>query len=415
MSLVEKIQEYGIAGSYSKVREKFLCSQAYKSSLKLPVDPSLIVLESEGDLSDNAFALYDYMRSAGYLKKHHVVWAVDDVAFAERVRGENPSAWPSTEFVCKYGDVKLARALATCRWFIYDHNNLMSEMRKREGQSIVFLTHGCGYKGAKGPNSNSETAPFDFLTATSLFAATCICNWQQCSESRAIVTGYPRNDYLLRGDNSARGIVEGWLNLDRYRKVVFWMPTFRQSQNRSLSEDYIRNETGLPLFSTREELRAFSDFLLEQGILLVLKLHHLQAELPIFEEHFKNIVLVRDEHLRERGVQLYQFVRCADALISDYSSISVDYMLLDRPIVYTLDDYEEYGKSRGLFPANAIDYMPGYHVYDSLQLEKALGEITEGRDVHRAARAAIIGKYHTYGDSCSAERVLLACGIAGKE
>ena len=143
----------------------------------------------------------------------------------------------------------------------------------------------------------------------------------------------------------------------------------------------------------------------------MLKLHHLQAELPIFSERFENIVLIRDDDLRDRGLQLYQFVRCADALISDYSSISIDFMLLDRPIVYTLDDYEDYAASRGLFPENAIDYMPGYHVYSVAQLKMALSEISAGKDVHRRERVSIVDRYHTHRDAGSAERVLQACGI----
>ena len=33
----------------------------YKSAQRMPLNDSLIVIESEGDLSDNAFALYDYL------------------------------------------------------------------------------------------------------------------------------------------------------------------------------------------------------------------------------------------------------------------------------------------------------------------------------------------------------------------
>ena len=37
----------------------------------------------------------------------------------------------------------------------------------------------------------------------------------------------------------------------------------------------------------------------------------------------------------------------ADALISDYSSAAIDYLILDRPIGFLLKDVEEYGNSRG--------------------------------------------------------------------
>ncbi len=49
----------------------------------------------------------------------------------------------------------------------------------------------------------------------------------------------------------------------------------------------------------------------------------------------------------KEGLQLYEFIHCADALVSDYSSVAIDYLLLDRPLGFTLDDYKEYTQSRG--------------------------------------------------------------------
>lgn len=421
MTLLDKIRRYGLAGSIAKApqaiarpirRRSF--NRRFRRAQASPMDERLIVLESEGDLSDNAFALYSYMRDAGFLESYRVVWAVDDVGRAAGLKAESPQAWPNTEFASKAPDAfdpVLARALGTCKWFIYDHCNLMAQLEKRSGQQVVYLSHGCGYKGPKGGNPSNDVTPYDFMTVTGPLAAECVSNFQMRPVDLAVCTGYPRNDYLLMQDGTSESVVREWLGLGPDQKLILWMPTFRQSQNLEISENYICNETGLPLISTREDLVALSEFLVCSNILLVLKVHHLQADLPIFGQSFPNILVVRDDDLRARELQLYQFVRCADALISDYSSISVDFLLLDRPIVYTLDDYEEYAASRGLFPENAVDYMPGCHVYDVPQLKSALSAIAAGEDVHRADRLSIIDRYHTYRDAASSERVLNACGI----
>ena len=39
----------------------------------------ILVFESEGDLTYNAYALYDYMHCNGYLKKYKVYWLVNDI------------------------------------------------------------------------------------------------------------------------------------------------------------------------------------------------------------------------------------------------------------------------------------------------------------------------------------------------
>ncbi len=44
----------------------------------------------------------------------------------------------------------------------------------------------------------------------------------------------------------------------------------------------------------------------------------------------------------ERSAEIYDIMPHIDALISDYSSIIWDYMLLDRPIIYFLPDHEQF-------------------------------------------------------------------------
>lgn len=426
MALAEKIRKYGVAGSLRRapkaVRyrvDSSLYRCEYERFQREPIDERLIVLESEGDLSDNAYALYDYMRQAGYLERYHVVWAVDDLGAARRLKAAEPERWPNTEFVRKYpsglimGGVneECARALATCRWFIYDHNNLMARLPKRDAQTVVYLSHGCGYKAPKGGDTSHDLTPCDVFTSTGQLGSEFLANFIGQPVSKARMTGYPRNDYLFQNNEQLDKLMNERFHLDWYRDCVLWMPTFRQSVAPTLSEDYIQGETGLPLFNNTESLKRLSDFLQSKKMLVILKLHHLQAELPVFNRQFNNVVVLRDDDLESAGLQLYQFIRRSDALISDYSSISVDYLLLDRPIIYTLDDYEEYASARGFFPSDAKNYMPGYHVYDPDELMSALSEIADGIDRHHDDRASLIGNYHAHLDGLSSSRVLKAIGI----
>lgn len=425
MKLMEKIKEYGPSESLRHavraIRSRLADAHyrhEYKRYQQEPIDDSLIVLESEGDLTDNAYALYDHMRSAGYLERYHVIWTVDDLDTVLKIKQDEPDYWPNTEFVRKYpsgllfggANKECARALATCRWFIYDHNNLMARLAKRDNQMVIYLSHGCGYKAPKG-DDNSQTTPCDIFTSTGKLGSEFLANFICQPIGKARTTGYPRNDYLLEDNEGVERKISERFHVDQYRKCILWMPTFRQSVVPILSEEYRRGETGLPVFESVEGLKRFSTFLQEKNMLIILKLHHLQADLPVFNQEFENILVVRDSDLKNIGVQLYQFIRCADALISDYSSVSVDYLVLNRPIIYTLDDYEEYEKSRGFFPQNAQDYMPGYHVMDEDGLIRALTEIDEGLDVHRDDRAAVIGSYYDHIDNNSWQRVLNEANI----
>lgn len=412
MLIIEKIKKNGIRKSIIKVVEHIMMASnvvTFTLCKLLPINKKLVVLESEEDLSDNAYALYDYMCKNGFLKKYRVVWLVDNVEAASKKVAEN------TKCVKKFPNkLEIMRSyyLATCGWYIFDHCNVMAQLKKKSEQKLIYLSHGWGYKAAKGIELKKNVTRPDYITATGELSAIGLADYWNEPIDKILITGYPRIDYLYEfNDDVTKQINDKW-GFNKYKKVIFWMPTFRQSKSSWLSENYISNQTGLPIFETLELLQKFSDFLTTRGILLVFKLHHLQAELPVFNRKFSNIIIVRDTDLYIMGIQLYQVLRFADAIISDYSSITIDYMVMNRPLIYTLDDYASYDKSRGLYPPNAIDYMPGYHVYNVVELEDSIKEICcEEKDRFELERKKISKRYHEYFDGNSAKRILKYLGI----
>jgi CDP-glycerol glycerophosphotransferase (TagB/SpsB family) len=198
-----------------------------------------------------------------------------------------------------------------------------------------------------------------------------------------------------------------------YKKTILWMPTFRKCDNEEISEHYLDEGTGLPLLTSQEKLNNFNKFLAVNNILFLLKLHHLQSEMPVFKQEFSNIKIVRDEELAAKGIQLYQFIPHTDALVTDYSSIATDYMLLDKPMVFILDDYDEYRKSRGIYPENALELMAGYHVFSLKELEQSIIEISRGEDKYKTKRDNLLPQFHTYQDGCASRRILEHLEIVG--
>ena len=83
---------------------------------------------------------------------------------------------------------------------------------------------------------------------------------------------------------------------------------------------------------------------------------------------------------------MYKFVALTDALLSDYSSIAIDYLIVDRPIAYTLDDFEEYRKTRGFLVEDPRVYMPGYHLYVFDDLKRFILDLFEGKDLYKEQR-----------------------------
>ena len=133
----------------------------------------------------------------------------------------------------------------------------------------------------------------------------------------------------------------------------------------------------------------------ECGIFLIIKKHPLQSGWSLNEGAYTNIRYVTEEMLQKSGIQLYELVGLMDGLISDYSSIAVDYMLLDRPLGYVLTDLESYRSTRGFVFEHPEEYMPGEKIYNLEDLKDYFSHIAVGEDPFKEERRRLLPAMHT--------------------
>lgn len=370
----------------------------YLLCLIVTIDENQILLESEGDFCDNAFALYETMLKNNVDKSHKIIWVAKDLkSKPDKVK----NVISKNNFV---PNIKRMYCLARTKYYIYDHQNIMEPFLKRKGQCIIFLSHGCGFKAAKG--GNDKKSKIDVMYATSPFFFKSAANFAGCDVSKLRDLGLPRNDYLLSPSSDKEKRAIGELGLIGFKNIIFWMPTFRSSVVKSISEDYILGDTGLPVLYDHNDLVSFNRMLAKNNTLCVIKVHHLQAELPVFREQMSNILILLDDDIKTVNLQLYQILKYSDILITDYSSIATDYYLLDKPIIYTLDDFDKYMKSRGFYPENPLKYFVGYHVYNKEGLISSINEIIYGTDKYTDSRSDVMKMMHTFIDDNSGIRIL---------
>ena len=181
------------------------------------------------------------------------------------------------------------------------------------------------------------------------------------------------------------------------------MPTFRESINPSLSEEECANETGLPILNTIQKLNAFDDYLGARNTLCLIKIHPLQMDKAAFHREYHNMITLTNDDLKKSGLQLYEVIGKSDALISDYSSVSNDYLLCHKPMAFLLDDMQRY--SRGFVYDNVLEYMPGAHIFDTEGLYQFVDDIAEGSDKTAEFREKIMPLFHKYQDDNSSKRI----------
>lgn len=369
----------------------------------LTIDQKLIMFESEGDLSDNSYALYEHMLHDEQYASYRFVWIV---------MNKNHPNFERTKYVGKTGmleTIKRMYFLSKCHYYFYDHYNFFEKgiLDKKKNQLVINLWHGCGIKAASYANERSN---IDFLISTGDFFNVELSKVFGVEISKVSAVGYPRTDYFYKEIDKKLFNIKNKFN--GYKKIFLWMPTFRRCDNKNIDESYFNSYTGLPIVTSEKELAILDRVLTEQNCFCFFKIHHLQAGLPVFKQQFSNILIINDEDIQEEGLQLYEFLLITDALITDYSSIATDFMLLDKPIIYTIDDYEEYNNSRGFCFENTLNYLAGYNVTNSKEFYVAISEIADGKDYYKEDRNEIKNLFNSHCDGHNCERVLQLIGLS---
>ena len=94
-----------------------------------------------------------------------------------------------------------------------------------------------------------------------------------------------------------------------------------------------------------------------------------------------------------------------DAMITDYSAAYHEYILLDRPIALTIDDFNEYSSKTG-FVFDYFDWIKGVYLKDSSDLIRFIKEVSDGVDSAKKERESAMHRIHKYIDNQSTTRVL---------
>lgn len=204
--------------------------------------------------------------------------------------------------------------------------------------------------------------------------------------------GYPRNDVLLR-EPTAHDLLN--VDMDAYRraqefrrrgrKVFLYAPTFRDGNHSWMVS------AGLP------ELAAG---VAAAGDLLIVNLHPVEQPLvPKLAEALPHVSFVRSRS------DAYPLLGTTTALITDYSSIMFDYLLLDRPVLLFRPDHEAYTtRSRKLFDAK-LSAPPGPVAATAAELLKLLKASKEGA-TSAQARRALLNELHDRQDGDAGRRLL---------
>lgn len=220
----------------------------------------------------------------------------------------------------------------------------------------------------------------------------------QIPPQRIVVTGLPRNDLLLAPEPFLAVLPHLQREADELKRLkgnrilILYAPTFRGDSH--------HKEDALSISSEEEILlaRVLKKFNAVLGVRA-----HLFAAQPQFPALSSAglVVNLASDIFTNTNLLLNQ----VDLLVTDYSSIWVDFLLLNRPVLGLCPDRDEYGRERGflyefenIFPGKICETV--HQLAVELEKKFAEGMVVSYNHVR------LTRMFHAYGDGRNTGRVL---------
>ncbi|WP_440894788.1 CDP-glycerol glycerophosphotransferase family protein [Amphibacillus sp. Q70] len=279
------------------------------------------------------------------------------------------------------------------------------DYRCAENQINIQFWHGIPLKGISYMSNYSYQdaeanhrawSKLDYIVSSSQTVSTLLNACYGVESNKYKILGYPRNDLMDKQGGRAR--LESIFNINlNNKKNIFYMPTYRLN---AYGEGNGTDEQLLTQLSF-EQLKRFNTFLEYNDFYLFIKLH---PEEQMINHQLSHIKTIDEKVLKESKIDLYELLGEADLLITDYSSVYFDFLLLDRPIIFFTPDIDRYKVDRG-FLLNPIEFwMPGEIVYTIEELQQEMLNSLFTVDKFVEQRRTLKKIFHQYQDSQSGYR-----------
>ena len=276
------------------------------------------------------------------------------------------------------------------------------------GAKIVALWHGIGMKktyysrvgtsGLKGKLRTVKDHIFswvyrDLSIASADLSKNFIEQKFRVGADSIKITGQPRNDAFKVNPYFLNNHLQD-LGLDKFNYKVLYMPTHRPYEDQTIQETilYLDNNIG------------FQHFLETENVAFIIKLHNLSK--IDFEIKSKNMFVISND---DPLLDAQNLMLLSDALITDYSSCIVDYVIQNKPVVLFAPDYKKYCDNVGIMAPWPKIYRERAIVEDD-KLVKEISEIKgmKGRN-DLASYLHSICEDQSIENTCYSENVMKLC------
>ena len=207
----------------------------------------------------------------------------------------------------------------------------------------------------------------------------------QMPVSKIKALGLPRMDYYFENHDldKLKSDFSKKYNISADKKIILYAPTFRDEEKYNNVFSYL-------------DLEKFNSVLGEEYV-LALRLH------PKIKNFYKDDISSQGKYIDVSDFESEQeLMLISDMLITDYSSIMIEYAILNRPIIFFTYDLEDYLANERGFYYDFKTTVPGPIVYSSDELIN----ITHDDDFDRSRISEFAKTQLDVIDGKSSERIV---------
>lgn len=324
---------------------KEILPRVYAENSKKSIEDKVLFLQPRRGLNQSFQFLYSRLDSEyDYRLKLY-----------ELHRGEVSSSFYFHNAEVFVRDMATAKAI-----FVHESNNLLGHLSIRSETKVIQLWHGCGvykkiglstigqkkFKSAKTHNEYPEYNNYSAVTIASPELSWVFEEFMGIDKESDIIKpiGVSRTDVFFNQEYKEKCYQKLYRAIPaaKDKKVILYAPTYRGLGRKRTSPDALN----------------VSQFAEELGneYILIFKHHQTVIEVPEIPEEYEDAFAY--DMTRGKGMDISELMTVADVCVSDYSSLTFEYSLFERPMIFFVFDLEEYIDERGLY-YNFDDITPG--------------------------------------------------------
>lgn len=221
----------------------------------------------------------------------------------------------------------------------------------------------------------------------------------QDNEINFLEIGTPRIEYLIKLTQKEKANFQKYIlekvGIKEEKKIILYMPTFRDNTKEVFSFNNIADTV----------LQDKLNCILEKNNYIILQKVHMRNRQK--ENEIKDTIVSKNIHKVEEDWELdsQQLLASADILITDYSSCFVDYLVMNKPIIHYVYDYEEYrDRDRGVY-YSLEDFKAGNVAYEINQLLELIEGEIEGHRSTVELRENAMNRFLNYQEKNCMEEI----------